>query len=1102
MYTENSIDLVRNADIVAVISHFTELKRQGSSFEAKESPFNGSKGSFKVTPSLNIFKCFSTGIGGDGIKFVMTYKNASYTEALKIIAEIVSITLIEEKLDEDQERKKNHRQEMFDLTAIAVSKYQKELHNLQADHWVKQLIQKREINDETITKFNIGFAPKNFQFLTNPIIEKGKIELGKTVGLINAKEGRSFDFFVDRLIFPIQDIRGNFVGFGGRQNDGIDGPKYLNSKDSDLYNKSQHLYGLYQSKEFIQKEKTAILVEGYTDVTGMFQNECPLAVANCGTAKLSEVQLKLLQRFANHIIICRDNDGLDDQGNEQKGTLAALRDIDILLSAGFKVSIVILPVGEDPDSFAQKIKADKIVEATKRKLPIQFDNIKDYIFQEMQDAIIWKTQKLKNKVANDPNLLSDMVTEVAQMLFQIKDDIKRSAYLEQCRKLIKQPIKVLKDKIESFVKVAEVKASQNKSTKQDVEIMGLPEGADYKEFIEKGFVTHGNSIYLRNRDHFFKGSNFSITPLFHVYGKQDNKRLCEVISETGKKKIIDFDSSDFIQMAKFEGKLLDEGNFTFAPDVNPNHFKLIRNYIFNEFILAYELKTLGWQQEKFLAFANCVFHNGILKEANSYGIVQIDKQAPSQEALSEQDTQEAEYREDVKHFYSPSASVMYKFTRDGDDPYENDRYFVYKKAPISITDWMIQMQKVYGKKANTGIAFAFASLFRDIYLRRYQFFPHLFLTGEKGSGKSKFGESLVAIFTYKQEPFDLNSGTPVAFYRRLSRIMNVPTMLEEYHDSVDDRIFQPLKGAYDGRGREMGKATGDNRTTTTKVNCSLILLSQYLSSRDDNSLTSRSIVEHFIKPLESFSTLQIEDYSLLKSWEETGMSSFLCDILTHRELVEENIHTVYAALSKKMKADLQGKEYQERMLQNYLSLLVPVTILRPHFDFPFTELEVWDQFKEAILDSSDLIIESEGLSEFWRILEFLLDTGRIKENYQFEIEIPNLIKFQTRKGEPDLNWINTAGEKILFLRLNAVHQLYHKEVSTREGVDVISENTFKNYIKSKKYFLGAVKSRRFQDTATSAYVLNYSMMEAQGILNLIRIKQDLFNDEPEPDLPY
>jgi hypothetical protein len=224
----------------------------------------------------------------------------------------------------------------------------------------------------------------------------------------------------------------------------------------------------------------------------------------------------------------------------------------------------------------------------------------------------------------------------------------------------------------------------------------------------------------------------------------------------------------------------------------------------------------------------------MMKKPNDYGIIQLESGVKT----------ESEYMEDVKHFYSPSASVMYKFTRDGDDPYENDRYFIYKESPVAFHTWMKQMHAVYGKKATTGIAFLIATLFRDIYLKRYQFFPHLFLTGEKGSGKSKFGESCTALFLYKQEPFDLNSGTPVAFYRRLSRIMNAPTMLEEYHDNVDDKIFQPIKGAYDGRGREMGKATGDNRTTTTKVNCSLIILSQYLSSRDDNSLTSSSHRKH------------------------------------------------------------------------------------------------------------------------------------------------------------------------------------------------------------------------------------------------------------------
>jgi len=196
------------------------------------------------------------------------------------------------------------------------------------------------------------------------------------------------------------------------------------------------------------------------------------------------------------------------------------------------------------------------------------------------------------------------------------------------------------------------------------------------------------------------------------------------------------------------------------------------------------------------------------------------------------------------------------------------------------------------------------------------------------------------------------------------------------------------------------------------------------------------------------------------------------------------------------------------MLQNYLALLVPISILKPHFHFPFTEQEIWQQFKEAIIDSSDLIIESEGLAEFWRVLEFLLDKHLIKTGKEFKIDKPIDISLQGRKGEASIPWKNDNNVSVLFLRLGAVQQLYHKEVSTREGMDVIGEATMKNYFKSKKYFIGSVKSMRFEDTSTSAYAFNYDMMHEMGIVNLMRSADDyqpqgLFEkDEANDDLPY
>lgn len=316
-----------------------------------------------------------------------------------------------------------------------------------------------------------------------------------------------------------------------------------------------------------------------------------------------------------------------------------------------------------------------------------------------------------------------------------------------------------------------------------------------------------------------------------------------------------------------------------------DHFIIMRNKILSSFTKAYEITTQGWQlKEKIFAFAHCIYDKRNLKKVTPYGIIEINKENYDEESKSE-------YFEEVNSYFLPAFSTIYKDLRDGNDPYKNDRYFVYKQSPVSFQRWIEQMIKVYGyDKAAIGVAFNIASLFRDIILKRYKFFSDVFLSEDKGSEKSKFADSCVVLFTHKQEPFDLNSGTPVAFFRRLARITNSPTMLEEYHDNVDDKFFQALKGAYDGGGREMGKATGDNKTNTTKVNCSLILLSQYLSSRDDNSLTSRSIILYLIKPLGPFITEEVEEYTKLKAWEGVGLSSMLIDLLDFRPYVEENIY--------------------------------------------------------------------------------------------------------------------------------------------------------------------------------------------------------------------
>jgi DNA primase len=1087
MIKQNSIDQVRDADIVAIISRYAELKRAGSLYECK-SPFNPNDKtpSFKVSPAKNNFVCYSTQKKGDGIKFVMEMENCAFYEAIQKIADICGIVLEHEEETEEVKQKRSEREELTRLMTWSAVKYQNYFKSLPTDHWAKKMVADRQISEETLITFGIGFAPDDRKFLTTPIIESAKLESGKTAGLVNVKQGNSFDFFKNRLIFPIEDVNGNVIGFGGRCADDDPakegGRKYINSKESIIYSKSRSLYGIYQAKNQIVKTKTAVLCEGYTDVTALHQYGCDIAVASNGTA-LTDEQCKLLQRFAAHVIICRDNDGFDELGNPKAGTKAALEDINKLLLNGFKVSVVLFPEGEDPDSYSRK-----------------HEDIKQYIFDTAQDAVLWKTTFLKNQAANDPDRLSDCVSSVAEMLFQIKDDIKHNTYVKEANKILKTPIASLKARIVDLASTAIAKIEKGDAGNTTSEDLGLPPGADFEEFKQYRFCTIGNSCWFQGRTgHFFKGTNYRITPLFHVYGKNDNKRLCEVVNEIGSKKLIDFDSSDFVSQNKFDEALINEGYFVKNENFQPTHFTLMRNRILSDFIMAFELKTLGWQREGFFAFANCVYYNGIVKNVNEYGIVQVETEGADK----------SEYFEEIKHFYSPAFSEIYKHTRDDDDPYENDRYFVYKTSPVTLSTWMKQIQKVYKDKAIIGIASVFFSLYRDLFVKTHAVSPLLFLSGEKGSGKSKYAESLASLFTFKQPAFDLNGSTLPAFSRRIARTRNAMTILEEFHDNIDLKILQSIKGSYDNRGRELGMATGDNRTKVAKVNCFLMILSQYLSSWDDNAITSRSVIQHFIKPQENFSQQEISEYNLLKSWEEEGLTSLVLEIVQHRKKVEDNYIKVYADIINRLKKELKGHEYQERMLQNYVVMITPITILWEDFQFPFEWETMYEECKNAIIDSSDLIIESEGLSEFWKTLEYLLDRQPyplLVKGTHFLIDQPIQLKLQGRKGEKEIEWNNTERKRILFLRLNAVHQLYHKEVSTREGVDVIGENTLRNYFKSKKYFIGAVRSHRFADTATSAYLFDYDMMEQSGILNLIRIKQEDDIPNPNPkgnnDLPY
>ena len=353
LYPQHFIDELKNrADLVRIIEPYAPLKKKGANWMGC-CPFHQEKTpSFSVNPSKGFYKCFGCGKGGTAFNFVMEIEGLNFPEAIKRIAEISGIPLPEPIDDANYERNKQRKKErkaiadeVIELNRFALEFWENHLQDNNAHaKAAREYLERREISDEIIKKFHIGFAPDSWDALFGLLKEKGADEkLIEESGLvsINEEKNRVYDRFRGRIMFPVLNVDGNPVAFGARIL-ATGEPKYLNSPETPAYIKSEHLYGLFQSKEEIRKKKYSILVEGYLDLIALYQFGVTNCVASLGTA-FTEMQAKLLGRFAKKVVVNYDGD--------KAGVKAARRAIEILLAEDFEIKILVLPEGKDPDDF-------------------------------------------------------------------------------------------------------------------------------------------------------------------------------------------------------------------------------------------------------------------------------------------------------------------------------------------------------------------------------------------------------------------------------------------------------------------------------------------------------------------------------------------------------------------------------------------------------------------------------------------------------------------------------------------------------------------------------------------------------------------------------
>lgn len=715
------------------------------------------------------------------------------------------------------------------------------------------------------------------------------------------------------------------------------------------------------------------------------------------------------------------------------------------------------------------------------------DELDDMLHIDLPDVQLLTEEELRIKAdtiiieaGTNSIARSKAITEVCELLIGLNDDLAANDYIKQLSKAHKFSVADFRSKY-NFLKKEKEGITTNEPT-----IVPIPKDSDTDEDTARklGFYQWKNAYFFITKDGAFKGTNFSIKPLFHIYSKQDNKRLIEIINEFNYKKIVDIASRNFVSVDMFQQRVIEEGNFIIFG--TKNHFLKVLSSISNDFPVCNELRTLGWQREGFFAFANGIY-NGSYIPVDNYGIVGHKEEK----------------------YFLPAFSCVYSNVREDDDEYENDRFFVYKQSPVNFNVWNELMTKVYGEKARIAIAFAIASVFRDAIYEKYKIFPHLFLFGEKQSGKSQMGWSLSNLFMDGLPPFNLNSGTQVGFYRRLARVKNGIAWFDEYTNDVDEKRFQSLKAAYDGVGHEKGKMSKDARTEITKVNSACIISGQYLPTRDDNALFTRSIVLNFEK--KNYSEQEIINYDALKKCEEQGISSIICEILKYRDEIDKKFGMVFSEIFDSIKTDMieENQQFEERLLRNFCTILAPVKILEScaaEINFGFTFKQLYDQSRAMVSELSAQISSSEALATFWNLMEFMLDSNMIQSGVDFIIKSVYDVTVTNNHQKEKIEFKDSSEakqpEKVIFIRFGKIHPLYLEAHRKQHGVNGIDLVSLLHYVKHHKAFIGYVDSVRFTKITNEDIVDGTNSFVSSAFAfryNSLRLNMERFSSETKKD---
>lgn len=886
--------------------------------------------SFVVSNVKMIWKDFASGRAGKSvIDFIQAYKNLDFPEAVKLSCEVLNIPIEYEKETEAQKAKRQEKKSLGEIIAFVKERYKENLPKL--SH-AQKYMQERGFSEELLEDFEIGYALAG---MYEVLKERGQVSEGVALGVLKAyQNGGYYDFFKGRIIFPISDKHGHCVGFGGRvmPSEAKEGaPKYLNSPESEMFHKSELLYGFHLARNSMAQRGEVYLVEGYTDVMRMHQIGLRNCVATLGTA-LSAQHLAEIKKLCKKLIIFRDSD--------KAGETAAYRDMGLALEAGLFVERVVFASEhkEDPDSIGQREGAVALIEGAR------CDAVLHYLQGAYEEALVRADTKGKKVILmpEDKKRLSDLALE---LIGKIPDVVTREAYLEQVKArfgikvAVEKPKEKPKEEVQSLTEIlnslrGDIDPLEDYQFPKEVEDPSV-----YKnEILEYGVFQHANRIYCSTDkgNAFYDISNFSIEIIQHMQDEQFPMKLIRICNVHGVEKIFDVLSEKINTLNSFKNVVTSYGNFSFSGSA-AQHERLLR-YLFDRMGTGRKIDVLGWQAEGFWVWNNKIVIPGLREEAiNSEGLFK--------------------YQNDS--YYIPSANKnfeknMYK--------YGAQKKFRSIPTEVSLPQYLKQLYKVHRGHAITGILFGIGSLFQDIVVSCTGFFPILFYFGPASTGKDNICEAIQSFVGQPQTAIQLegSASTIKAQIREFAQFSNGISQLSEYKRG-NPQVDGIIKGLWDRRGYKRGSIESRVAVDEVPIISSTLLTGN--DSPDAEALITRLIWEEM--KVQEFSDEAKAAYNKLKDMCRRGVSGISDWLLHKRAVFQEHFLEVYREKKRLLSEREAIKGVPVRMIDNLAVLYAVYGIFEREGIFPFWQEDMERHF-DSLIENQRRKIESDSVYQrFW-----------------------------------------------------------------------------------------------------------------------------------------